>query len=345
MIFASSLMFIQCTSDPIAGPQGTAGIDGIDGTDGINGANGIDGLDNTENCIACHSLDHRDPIQTAYEKSSHYNVTVLYNAQTLPEYGNRTSCANCHTSQGFIEFQETGIVSEPFAVPATITCTTCHSNHRSFDFGNDGQDFALRTIDPIELVVDSGYTIDMTNDSNPLGTSNTCINCHQPRTATPTSADGMFTVTSTHWGPHHGPQATFLEGIQGAHIVGTTAYPTPQSATHRTGSSCVSCHMGVTADGTDGGHSFKPTESSCIACHTSGVPTEVGGLEADMVTLAGLLEDIGIVVDDSPVKGTFTILEAEAAWNYLFVTEDKSKGIHNPGYARALIQNSIEALQ
>jgi hypothetical protein len=48
--------------------------------------------------------------------------------------------------------------------------------------------------------------------------------------------------------------------------------------------------------------------------------------------------------DASPVRGTFKIEEAEAAWNYILLMEDSSMGIHNPGYARALVQNSIEAL-
>ena len=60
MILASSLMFIQCTSDPIEGPQGIAGVDGIDGTDGLNG---VDGVDGTASCVACHNESHREPIK------------------------------------------------------------------------------------------------------------------------------------------------------------------------------------------------------------------------------------------------------------------------------------------
>ena len=63
-----------------------------------------------------------------------------------------------------------------------------------------------------------------------------------------------------------------------------------------------------------------------------------------------ILEVHGIIHDGHPNNGsfgegaTFTILEAEAAWNYLFVLEDQSNGVHNPEYAKALIGNSIEAL-
>ena len=36
---------------------------------------------------------------------------------------------------------------------------------------------------------------------------------------------------------------------------------------------------------------------------------------------------------------------AQAIWNYKTLEEDKSHGVHNPGYAKALLKNSIEALQ
>jgi len=374
-----SLLFIQCTSDNLV-PVGPPGADGLDG---INGVDGVDG--SAASCISCHSNTHRDPINAAYETSNHFNVTVLYNAQTLPEYGNRTACARCHTSQGFVEYQETGIVSEPFAVPQTISCTTCHNEHRSFDFENDGNDFALRAIDPIQLITDANYTIDLSNDSNPLGTSNTCINCHQPRTAPPATADavdGKFMITSTHWGSHHGPQATMLEGIQGAEIAGLEGYPAPNTFPHRTQASCVSCHMGETTDGSDGGHTFFPTRGTCVACHDdstfpNATSFDHSGFQTETVerleVLAGLLANIvgqdiakdangdwqpvfeadgitpvthvGIVVNGSPVRGLYDFLDAQAAWNFILIEEDKSKGVHNPAYVEALLPNTITALQ
>ena len=65
VILASSLMFIQCTSDPIAGEQGIAGIDGVDGTDGV------DGVDGTASCVACHSTSHKEIVNATYAKSGH----------------------------------------------------------------------------------------------------------------------------------------------------------------------------------------------------------------------------------------------------------------------------------
>jgi len=333
MILASSLMFIQCTSDPIAGPQGQAGIDGVDGVDGTDG---VDGVDGTASCVACHSESHRTPINESYALSYHSKGLT---EGAVAYAGGRASCSQCHSNEGYINYI-TGQPAVDIDNPTPVSCTTCHSKHSTFDFENDGHDYALRSFDPVTLMTDDDYTVDLGD------TSNNCISCHQPRRTGPTDdGTGMFAVTSSHWGPHHGPQVTLLEGIQGANIVGSTAYPVPQSATHRTGASCVSCHMGETTDGTNGAHTFIPTENGCTTCHVNGAPSEVGGLQADLETLATLLEEVGIVHDGHPVPGTYTIKESQAAWNYLFIMEDASKGIHNPGYSRALIKNSIEALQ
>lgn len=379
VILASSLLFIQCTHDPYVP------ADGIDGSDGTNGTDGEDGIDGTASCIGCHSNSHRDSISASYSMSLHSIQTMMYTGQTLAEYTNRTYCAQCHTNQGYVEFMQTGAVQDAAALPTAISCTSCHSNHKTLDFENDGPDYALRNDEPLQLIVDEDYHIDYGN------TSNSCISCHQPRSSGPTDdGNGTFTLTSSHWGPHHGPQSTMLEGIQGAQIQGSLGYPAIASATHRANSSCVNCHMGETTNGLDGSHTMWPTDNACVSCHTSGVPTEVGGLASDMGILTTLLENVtgweyeyevdadgeivedengdpiivldengdpvtlevhGIIHDGHPNNGsfgqgaTFTILEAEAAWNYLFVTEDKSDGIHNPAYAKALIRNSIEAIE
>ena len=350
IIVASSLMFIQCTSDPIMGPKGEAGIDGVDGADGADGA---DGIDTVANCIECHSDTHRDPINDSYDLSGHANQTIMYTGQTLAQYTNGFyggSCNMCHSNEGYTEFQESG-TTQVYDNPTRVDCKTCHSTHETFDFENDGADYALRTIAPVTLKTDAAYTIDFG------GTSNMCIDCHQPMTAPPASTDGTFTVTSTHWGPHHGPQSTILEGILGANIVvsGGDVYPAAGTATHRTGASCVQCHMSADDGGTNGMHTWVKTDQGCAGCHSSGIPTEVGGLQAALEELAVLLETVegvddlgdpvhGIVHDGHPVEGTFTILEAEAAWNYMLIMEDSSKGVHNPTYSKALINNSIKAL-
>lgn len=283
-----------------------------------------------------------DPSDDFYEPNPDYN----------PNYGE------------YAEHPVTGelmpsVNPDGYAISNPISCTGCHTDHRSFDFEADGNDYAVRNIDPAHLDLDPTITIDFsTSSADPIGLSNLCITCHQPRTSYPIpvgTAD--VTITSKRYGPHHGPQATMLEGVMGANIAGTTGYPGVGTATHNTGSSCISCHMGETTDGYDGGHTWAPTNNACITCHTNGVPTEVTDFEVDITILHNLLVAAGYISEAGYVQGDnggdaggsnpliVPVAHAQAIWNYKTLKEDNSNGVHNPDYSKALLKNSIEALQ
>ena len=40
-----------------------------------------------------------------------------------------------------------------------VSCNTCHDSHRTFDFENDGPDYALRNPDPSDLVLAPGIIV------------------------------------------------------------------------------------------------------------------------------------------------------------------------------------------
>lgn len=331
MIAAISLLFIQCTTDPIPGPSG------VDGQDGTNGVDGLDGATGTTECATCHNISTSEGVHASYLFSGHAKGGAVGYA------GNRGGCADCHSNEGFIDYMTLG-ASNPegyFGEATPITCTTCHGEHASFDFENDGYDFALRLLRPTTLMTDDSYTI------NYEGTSNSCTFCHQPRRTAPESVDGM-SVVGSHYGPHHGPQSTFLEGIQGAELVGTLDYPVAASGVHRQGSSCTECHMGLSDGGIDGNHTWITSSTSCTTCHPGGAPDGVAGLQEDMAVLLALCVDAGVaeVVDGEvhEITGTYPSEVAWAFWNYLLVAEDSSNGTHNPDYAKALVGNSIEVL-
>lgn len=362
MILASSLMFIQCTSDPIPGVDGKDGIAGVDGVDGVDGVNGADGV-GVQECVACHSDQHRDPIVAAYASSRHATGSSWAR-------GTSASCAQCHNNEGYIDYlsgnfkDANGVQSanpNGYVVSNAITCTGCHTDHRSFDFVNDGNDFAIRSNDPVKLVIDPSVTIDFTNDSNKLGLSNSCTTCHQPRNSYPVpSGTDPIIITSYRYGPHHSPQATLLEGIMGANIAGSVGYPgigQNGDNTHRKGSSCTACHMGESTVSTEGGHSWGANEDSCLQCHTNGAPSEVTGFAADFEKLHDLLFAQKLIDADGYVLGddginrastsnplTATSIEAQVVWNYKTIEEDRSNGVHNPKYIKALLKNSIDAI-
>jgi hypothetical protein len=371
LLLTSIFLLSSCTSDPIAGPPGTNGLDGIDGVDGI------DGEDGTASCISCHSNTAREPIFASYAFSAHGSGSVGF-AEGRGDGDATNRCSQCHGEEGFLDFVFNGEANElGYTNPTTIFCSTCHSEHETFDFDTDGADYALVNDYAQELLLDPTITVDFG------GSSNNCITCHQPRTSYVIPAEdgsGKYVVNTSRFGPHHGPQASMLEGVLGAMIPGSEGYPGVGSATHRTGSSCVTCHMGPSTSPEMGGHSWTPTADACVQCHTNGVPDELGGYAAGMASLKSLLENVvgeefavdvdgnplydvdgnpvgtgvpvvGLIVDFAPDdtdrsnSGIFTTIEAQAAWNYKTLLEDQSRGIHNPGYSRALLTNSLEALQ
>ncbi|WP_297765372.1 hypothetical protein, partial [uncultured Muriicola sp.] len=343
MIVASGFLFIQCTSD-LEIPEAIAGPAGADGI------NGIDGVDGTASCVTCHSNTTREPLLASWEVALHNTGFVSFAA-------GRADCAQCHSEEGYIDYLNLGAVDTAgYASPSRFNCTTCHDKHSTFDFENDGFDYALRNIDPVTLVIDESTVIDFG------GASNNCITCHQPRNSYVIPAEngtGKYVITSTRFGPHHGPQSTMLEGIMGANLPGSEGYPGVGTATHRTGSSCVACHMAESTDINEGLHSWNPSEESCIACHPNGAPDEIGGFTTDFEALEILLTNVvgeeymedaegdpmydvdgnpigngvpvvGIIVNGRSKTGIFTTAEAQAAWNFMTALEDKSKGIHNP---------------
>jgi len=382
-LIITSLFFIQCTSNPIPGP---AGADGTNGTDGINGIDGSAAV-----CITCHSSEHRDPIEAQYALSTHATgIDGVPHVYGVTGNSRRYACARCHSNEGFSDQISTGMTNPTgYLSVHGITCTGCHddvSGHRSFDFANDGNDYALRTIAPVTLIVDANYTIDIKNASDDLGRSNTCVNCHQPRTPAPTVADavaGKMMITSPYWGSHHGPQGTVLEGIQGAEIAGAVGYPVAGTFPHRTLSSCVKCHMSEGTDATNGGHTWNPTRKACASCHADsdfadattfdrlGFQTETLDNLATIRTLLDQVVGQDIAKDangdyqpvfevdgvtpvthigmfdasDHTIKGLYDFIDIQAAWNYILIREDRSEGVHNPGYVDALLPNTIQALQ
>lgn len=314
---AAMSVFMSCE-----GPAGPAGEDGVDGE---------------VTCLACHAENTIVAIQAQFAQSIHRQGNFVGYA------GSRSSCAQCHSHEGFIEYAEFGDVDGDITSPSAWECGTCHGLHTTFD----STDYALRMSDPVEFIFD-GSTADMG------GSSNLCANCHQSRRAEPsvTGSGDSFEITSIHYGPHHGAQSNVLYGAGFAEIAGSKSYPEAGSSVHM-GTSCTGCHMAEYADA-EGGHTWHPSLAKCNSCHTTD-DFNYGGVMADVEeqlnTLRDLLLTAGVIeyveADEAykPVVGTHTMVEAQAFFNWIGLEEDRSYGVHNPKYVDALLTNSIEALQ
>jgi hypothetical protein len=330
MLLLIMLAVAACTGS--TGPTGPAGPTGPPGPTGPAGPPGPTGPAGSPGTVAATDLTCTQ---------CHNNTTLVFakNLQweqsvhaTGGNYVRATSasCAACHSSEGFTTAIANGLAPDELTAgetnPSPPNCRTCHEIHTTYT----SADFALRTTSPVVLYV-SQETFD-------FGEGNLCANCHQPRMAGPTVGSGSVEVDSTHWGPHHGPQSASFLGIGGYGVDGS---PSPHYQVVEKG--CPQCHM-VNAT-----HYFTPDVAACQPCHSDitdfdyhGVQTEVQGL---LDQLNQLLTDKGLLKDGSPVVGTYPEVQAGALWNYISVVEDRSLGVHNPAYLKALLQEGIDALQ
>jgi len=187
----ASFMFVSCTKE---GPAGLPGKDGTNGEDGINGADG------TATCAVCH--DNSEKIEAFIGQWG-----VSDHAIGGHNFENRTTCAPCHTSQGFREVVGTDLTATAEAIsnPSNINCYTCHNIHATYT----SSDWELRKTGP--------HKFWLTQETVDLGNSNLCLSCHQPRTSYTipdvTKPNDMYNVTSSRFSPHYGSQGSTLLGV------------------------------------------------------------------------------------------------------------------------------------
>lgn len=362
------------------GPIGPAGTNGTDGTNGTNGTDGTNGVDGKVSCLECHSADTPQSKLEEFHRSAHSAGAIA-----VDYAGGRTSCAQCHSHEGFLEFDRTGKVAESITNPSAWECKTCHNIHTTFE----QTDYALRLGDPVVLLA-GGTTVDGANN-------NTCINCHQSRrgyvdydNATEDKTyDRKFTgddiaaytnaavgpagtivldetgtidtlrvtfdvptlthayISSTHAGPHHGPQGNIWAGTGG--VTATDVI----YEKHADG--CVKCHMGP-----ESGHSFIPKEENCTVtdCHGSSKQPALDTFEARIMAVGMALDALHAVhYDDAyyqeektafgsfhPMYASLDRATFKAWWNFQIVLEDRSKSAHNPTYMEALLSEAETTL-
>jgi len=314
----------------------------------------------TGNCAQCHDEKPYHFKNQEWNNSLHATTNVARGSST---------CNKCHSGIGFVEL----VVKEKSGEDADlghaqIGCATCHDPH---DATNPHQ---MRLLDDVTLgngaVVTEG------------GHGKLCMNCHKGRRDIRTYIEDQLareSGPSRHFGPHHGPQTDMLVG-ENAYEYGQNI----RSSAHvyAVDNACVTCHMPSvprTVDGEPnpiwtnaGGHTFWPTwdggtpddhsddvdlTEGCSGCHgpmdsfdiprddydgdgkVEGVQTEVKGLLAILAKALPPVDSEEIVISPE-----MTEKDLQGLFNYDFVLEDKSYGIHNPQYAVGLLKASIKDL-
>ena len=303
-------------------------------------------------CAYCHDEGTHHFFPTQYNGSVHANPTTLAR-------GSSTSCAPCHSGSGFVAWIKGG-KNDLTTAPAVekISCAVCHDPHDVTNL------YQLRTL---TTTLANNVTI-----SN-VGSGALCMNCHKARVEAVDYTNNYLSHLS-HYGPHHGPQGDMIAGTNGIDY----GWKFPTSPHLQAADGCIACHMataGANADGSIqqfGSHSLNMVDpatgndnvAACAPCHgtigtkfadkkfyangnadldkdgvANGLQVEIQGLLDSVAMHLPPLGSLTVTVDSS-----YTLVQAQAAYNWTFVEEDRSLGIHNPQYAYTLLAVALQKL-
>ncbi|HUV29606.1 MAG TPA: hypothetical protein VMY05_00755 [Acidobacteriota bacterium] len=308
-------------------------------------------------CFSCHS-DKDVVLKVAQEQYKHSQHATGENTNRNRLYSSSYgSCEKCHTHQGFVAEVTGEDASGDYFT--RIDCFTCHQPHSSGAFG-------LR-LEAAATLADKVTTYDR-------GSSNLCAACHQGRRDAATYVVDSVMLTSR-WSPHYSVQSDMLLGVNAYEYDGY-AY---RNSWHSTGvtEGCVECHMRTASvHASVGGHSWNVANherhiENLTGCNRDGCHVDPpldslnrlafadydGDTEIETVRdeITGLLDslkflllDAGLVdtTDEGEVepKDSLIVPDADSAgavYNYLFVLDDGSMGVHNTNYVLDLLQSAI----
>jgi len=336
------------------GPTGPAGPAGAAGATGAVGPAGKDGKDAAQTCTQCHTGD-----VALYAKQLQYETSAHRLGGTFER--NSTSCAVCHTSQGFVERIATGatVTAATIDNPAPINCRTCHQIHTTYT----AADYALRATAPVKLWA-SNATVDFGPEAG-----NLCAQCHQGRPVSPAPSVGGADVkiTSSRYGFHNSPVAQVLGGVGAFEFSGpasVTKGPFTHGDKEYNPGGCATCHMATAVGVETGGHTWRVHDeeetassqnvSGCnqAGCHKTVESFDHWGVQSE---IEGLLDDlrdelVRLKIKDPgdnlyAVPGTYKADIAAAFLNFQLFSSDHSGGLHNPPYVRSVLTNSIAKMK
>ncbi len=306
-------------------------------------------------CQTCHDAPPHHTKGTEWTRSGH----ATWEIGKLD--ANRTSCFPCHSGSAFAKWIDAGRVTSKAGytnsdIAMPLTCAGCHDPHSAT---NQHQ---LRTVDVDSL--NNGYKIPPSTEVGGMG--QLCMNCHRSRynvaaKVKPNSAP--YYGFADHYGPHGNPQADMFLG-RNAWQYGDSSVT--GLATHLgVTDACVTCHM------PGGNHEWAMVDtlgndkvSACQTCHGSGITkfTDImasfdydhdGKIEPVQTEVEGLLNQLKArlpidvttgeptlaMKDSLLVKGNFKAIAD--IYNYTFVKNDGSLGVHNTKYAVSVLQKAL----
>jgi len=323
-------------------------------------------------CVDCHGSESKFPVRGVrgqYVTSGH---RTLGNAS----YANADDCQGCHTNEGFIQRVKTGKVDTKKFVsnPSEIGCFTCHAPH---DSGN----FSLRTVAKVSLANGQVFETDKANLCAQCHQARRTPKDEVRARNIPTDSWGahhgpqadMLAGTNAYEFPGKKYTSSVHTALPNANCV--TCHMTLPAGRYSLAPS-IGGHSFRIAGEVHEEHRVNTAGCTNSGCHaemkqvtnthyfdkraaadydgdgkTETVQEEVIGLLDRLINSkgTGLLQ----TMKDAPydAKGKFANSKTQypvetvaALYNYKFVLEDGSKGVHNTTYAVQLLMDSIKAL-
>jgi hypothetical protein len=304
-------------------------------------------------CMECHGDNDLafEVAQVQWARSKHgIGETTGENRFADPA---DTTCERCHTAEGFLGLVTNTPVDTTHFSP--IGCFTCHAPHTTGTL-------ALRVTDP--------YTL-KDGDVFDHGEGNLCVNCHHGRRDVRTYVADSVKL-SERFGPHHSNQGDMLNGSGGYEYDGYTYSNSPHSNVAADG--CINCHMASSQSASLGGHTWTMESESgeqelagCNnpTCHSPALEDfDYDGMQTTTLeyldSLGEALYDAGLAdyaieeLEDGTVDTSYApmvdkIVKSKdstgALYNYLFIKEDRSEGVHNTEYALDLLQSALNFIR
>jgi hypothetical protein len=279
-----------------------------------------------------------------------------------------SSCAKCHSAEGFLEYAATGANVAAAPLPVGLDCVGCHQQFPTiFDYPA-----SYPFLDPVEFP--SGAELSLHDRSN------LCMTCHQGRESGKNVEDeiaddggmGPYTFINIHYYP---AAATNF----GSEAYGAVHYPDKDYRPRNTFpshpesfSTCLGCHMTNAEDSEP--HTWVPDLASCQSCHGGDSLETLGGSPSQSKANIDALADelyaeiqsyatdeigVGIFYDSGAYPYFFkeggpaafpnrydqfdaTLLRA--AYNFQASQKDPFGYIHNGTYIQQYVYDSIEDL-
>jgi hypothetical protein len=327
-----------------AGPQGPAAPPSEGGAPGGLGTLPVEGglAALPSSCLSpCHGFNG---IVEQWKTSTHYSTFISnLGGDEVATWTGPGACGNCHSTdalerrvagsvgtsadggvanlaKGQLEYRNptTNALSEANyagqSKVASVSCVTCHSVTDATDPHRTGKAYVAGSF-PLRVPTGAAdqATIEKSPDTTAVtgtpagvyGTANTCIWCHKSRKDVTNYIGADTVLTSSHWGPHEGPQSDVFSAKGGYHY----ALMTYGTSTHQQKLTCVDCHMLSQAAGQDAGaeggatgatwanHSFAPRIGACVSCHVGATTFDINGgegqVKAVLFELQKALNDAG----------------------------------------------------